>query len=129
MRRLLIAAAIVMLLIVAGVVTYMSRRYAGYQQHAQQLAMRVAVQSIRHDLAQYKSATGHYPRSLDELRHVPVDPVTHSAKTWQVETEESVQASGDFMATSAPPKNETVIVDVRSGAPGNDSDGKPWSSY
>jgi general secretion pathway protein G len=128
MRRLLIAAAIVVL-IVAGVVTVMLRRYASYQQHAQQLAMRVAVQSIRRDLALHKSSTGHYPRSLDELRNVPIDPVTHSAKTWQVETEESVQASGDFMATSAPRKNETVIVDVRSGAPGNDSSGKPWSSY
>jgi general secretion pathway protein G len=128
MRRLLIAAAIVVL-IAAGGVTFMSRRHAAYQQHAQQLAMQVAVQSIRHDLAQYKSSMGHYPRSLDELRNVPVDPVTHSAKTWQVETEESVQASGDFMATSEPRKNETVIVDVRSGAPGNDMSGKPWSSY
>ena len=71
------------------------------------------------------------PKSLNELvqakylRSIPRDPVTGGAD-WRVVTEQSVRID-DFSGT--PPPAAPGIVDVRSAAPGTDSNGKPWSEY
>jgi general secretion pathway protein G len=70
-----------------------------------------------------------YPYTLEELvpnylRRIPVDPVTGSAKTWRLVTEETVQPNADFTtATTATTEPRPGIIDVHSGA------GKPYSEY
>jgi len=63
---------------------------------------------------------------LSELGNVPADPVTESKSTWQPEFEESVSAD-DFSAGSKAP--EKFVVNVRSGAQGQDANGRAWSDY
>ena len=71
-----------------------------------------------------------YPSTLDELvpnyvRQIPVDPVTRSAKTWQLVREEAVQPNADFTTSTsvAAAPQASGIIDVRSGA------GGAYSSY
>jgi hypothetical protein len=61
------------------------------------------------------------------LRRIPADPITNSL-TWKVTTEETVRPSEDF-TTAGTATSETVIIDVRSGAPGVDSKGTRYSDY
>ena len=96
-------------------------------------AMRDTLAKMRTAIAHFQDDNSRHPHSLEELvpRYlpaIPVDPVTKSATTWRVVTEETVQPSADFSAAAAAaPKPE--IIEVRSGAPGTDSQGKPWSDY
>ena len=96
-------------------------------------AMRDALGQLRTAIAHFHDDNEHGPESLQELvprylTRVPVDPVTNSADTWRLTTEETVQPSADFSATTAP-KAKPQIIEVHSGAPGTDSAGKRWSDY
>ena len=96
--------------------------------------------AMRDTLAKMRTAIGHFhddnsrhPHTLEELvpRYlptIPVDPVTKSSTTWRLTTEETVHPSADFSATAAAP-SKPRIINVRSGAPGADSTGKPWAEY
>ena len=91
------------------------------------------LRTMRKAIADFRAAEGRYPRDLAELvpkylRAIPVDPVTESATTWRVTTEETVQPSSDFMTDTAP-KTQKYIVDVHSGASGKDANGKPFADY
>lgn len=96
-------------------------------------AMRETLKTMRTAIAHFHDDNGRYPHALEELvprylPSVPADPVTNSATTWRMKTEETVQPSADFSsATVAPSKPQ--ILDVHSGATGADSSGKPWSDY
>ncbi|MDQ3282565.1 MAG: type II secretion system protein G [Acidobacteriota bacterium] len=87
----------------------------------QQLAtMRAAIERFHKD-------NGRYPHTLSELvpkylRAIPVDPVTGSASTWRVTTEETVTPNVDFTSRESA-KPESVVIDVRSGGPA------PYSTY
>lgn len=96
-------------------------------------AMRDSLVKIRTAIAHFRDDNGRHPHALDELvprylPNVPVDPVTKSSTTWRLVTEETVQPSADFSATAAP-ASKPEIIDVRSGATGTDSTGKPWADY
>ena len=96
-------------------------------------AMRDTLASMRTALAHFRDDNGRGPHTLEELvpRYLPAiprDPVTRSATTWRMATEETVQPSSDFSATAAAPA-KPQIIEVRSGAPGTDSKGTPWSDY
>ncbi|HET9783696.1 MAG TPA: type II secretion system protein [Terriglobales bacterium] len=88
---------------------------------------------LRDDLFQLRSLIDQYtldkqqaPQSLDDLvsagylRALPVDPITHSATTWQSSTD-------DTMMT--PDQTLSGVVDVHSGASGTGLDGTPYSSW
>ncbi len=96
------------------------------EEAAREREMTAAVAAIRSSIAAFRARSGRYPRSLDELPSIPRDPITHSTRTWQVETEESVSAD-DFAPGSK--KGETFIVNVRSGAKGRDAHGRAWADY
>ncbi|HQT98585.1 MAG: prepilin-type N-terminal cleavage/methylation domain-containing protein [Desulfobacteria bacterium] len=77
--------------------------------------------ALRETLDQFYADKGKYPDSLDELvstgylRQIPKDPITKSERTWVV---------------LPPPEGlEGGIYDVRSGAPGNGSDGVPFADW
>lgn len=88
---------------------------------------------LRRQLAEMRGAiktfhrdNGRYPQSLEELipkylRRIPVDPMTLSAGTWRLTTEEIVPQNADF--TSAAERTQTFVLDVHSGA------GAPYSNW
>jgi hypothetical protein len=93
---------------------------------------------LQQDLAQLRKAIRQFqvqqhraPATLKELvpkylPAIPIDPVT-GAGDWHVVTEQSVAVT-DFRG-APPPSTAPAIVDVRSSAPGTDTNGKPWSEY
>ncbi len=96
--------------------------------------------AVQHDLAEmrkaihdYRRDKGHPPATLDELvrshdlLRIPNDPITGKAD-WRLIVEVPVQI--DEFQTSAPaPAAAGGIVDIRSAAPGTDSNGRAWSEY
>ena len=90
--------------------------------------------TLRHDLRvmrdliqQYKVDKKKYPESIDKLvedgylRAKPVDPVLRSAD-WEEIQNPPPEDPDD-------PNADAGMVDVKSKAPGNDLDGKPYSEY
>lgn len=112
-RWLAIVIAFVVLL-AGGFATWTLSR--GRKEHfAREAALRAELAKMRKSIADFRSAHGRYPRALAEVGPVPVDPITHSATTWRVITEDDVQPNTDFTSTAT--KTESYVVDVRSGAP------------
>src|SRR5262245_42519617 len=66
------------------------------------------------------------PQSLSDLvqggyfRAIPVDPITKSAETWQVEIGTSV---------SSPDQTESGVIDVHSGSPETSTEGTPYNTW
>lgn len=90
---------------------------------------------LKHDLRQmrdliqqYKIDKKKYPESIqalvDEgyLRAVPVDPITDATDTW-------VEIHNEPDLEEDPENADTGVIDVQSGAPGNDVDGIPYIEY
>jgi general secretion pathway protein G len=81
---------------------------------------------LRDVIDQYFADKGKYPDSLDTLvddgyiRKLPVDPMTESDTTWQVEYAE---------ASDEDPTGGGGVIDVHSGAPGNAIDGSRYSEW
>ena len=79
------------------------------------------LRNIRIVIDQYYADTGRYPESLEQLvekkylRSIPMDPITESTTTWQI----------------VPPEDTTkgTVYSIRSGAPGTDRNGKPFSDW
>jgi general secretion pathway protein G len=86
-------------------------------------ALKSELTRMRAAIAEFRKQNGRYPHSLDEaLQHrVPVDPITHSATTWVVATEDDVRPNADFTTSSG--STETFVIDVHSGA------GAPYSEW
>jgi len=96
-------------------------------------AMQQTLGTLRSAIAKFRDDNGRGPHALEELvpryiTRVPVDPVTNSAATWRLTTEETVQPSADFSSSTAAAV-KPQIIEIHSGAPGNDASGKRWSDY
>jgi hypothetical protein len=90
--------------------------------------LRGQLAAMRNAIAAYTKTHGHGPATLrDAMPSVPVDPLTHSATTWRLTTEEHVQVD-DFTKADASPRH-TAIIEVHSGAAGRDSRGRTYSEY
>ncbi|WP_305821912.1 prepilin-type N-terminal cleavage/methylation domain-containing protein [Massilia brevitalea] len=80
------------------------------------------LRNTRAVIDQYHADTGRYPDSLEQLvekkylARVPVDPVTESESTWVVVAPEADGEQG-------------AMYDIRSGAPGNGRDGRPYAEW
>jgi len=88
---------------------------------ARESVLRENLFALRETLDQFYADKGKYPDSLDELvstgylRQIPRDPITKSERTW---------------AVLPPPEGlQGGIYDVRSGAPGNGSNGVPFADW
>jgi len=82
---------------------------------------------MRRAIAAYTKSHGHGPSTLHEaMAHVPIDPFTHSATTWRLTTEETVQVD-DFTPSTA--ANRIEILEIHSAAAGRDRSGKRYSEY
>lgn len=97
--------------------------------------LRARLAELRNAITTYRNRNGHGPATLHDLvsakllREVPEDPITHSRATWRVITEESVAVQQDFGGAGGGAEPRVAIIEVHSGAPGNDPDGRAWSSY
>lgn len=108
---------LVVMAIIAALLSLAAPRYIGNVDKAKEAALRSNLASLRDVLDKHYADTGKYPMKLDDLvlgrylRRIPKDPFTESELTW----------------IPIPPvdKEKGAIFDIRSGAPGKGSDGKP----
>ncbi|MET0218906.1 MAG: prepilin-type N-terminal cleavage/methylation domain-containing protein [Burkholderiales bacterium] len=115
--ELLVVMAIISLLL-----TIAAPRYFHSVQRSREAVLREDLHLMRDAVDKHYADTGKYPPSLEDLvtkkylRRIPADPITDSASTWVI--------------VNPPDKPEAkVVYDVRSGAPGNSLDGKPYAEF
>lgn len=101
---------------------------------ANEAALKTDLRTMRDVIDQYYGDKGRYPPSLEALveegylRAIPIDPMTKSAATWEVEYEEA--GDGVFLSDPVFPDDEEVgIVDVHSGSELRSLDGEPYSEW
>ena len=92
---------------------------------ARESTLKQNLHTLRSLIQQYTIDKQKAPQSLEDLvqagyiKEIPED-ATGTNDTWQVDQEDS---------TMAVDQTQPGIVDVHSGAPGNASDGRPYSSW
>jgi general secretion pathway protein G len=112
---------LVVLGIVALLLTLAVPRFVPRIDNARETILADNLRNTRAVIDQYYSDTGHYPDSLDQLvekkylRGLPIDPVTDSSATWIVVPPEDGAKGG--------------VYSIKSGAPGNDRNGKPYLDW
>lgn len=112
---------LVVLGIVALLLTLAVPRFFPSIDGAKETILADNLRNTRAVVDQYRSDTGRYPESLEQLvedkylREIPLDPITESRETWVLEM---------------PPEGEQGgFGNVRSGAPGNDRRGRPYVEW
>jgi general secretion pathway protein G len=114
---------LVVMAIIAMLLTIAVPRYFGSVDRSKEVVLRQSLNVMRDSIDKFYADTGRYPENLDELaaqryiRSVPLDPLTESATTWV-----AVPVPQDMPAKGS-------LYDVRSGAPGNGSDGRPYAEW
>jgi general secretion pathway protein G len=110
---------IIVILAAVGVASYQQ-----IQLKAKETILKENLRQLRKILDQYAADKEQLPSSLDDLvssgylREIPIDPITNEAD-WEVEMgEDDLSLSGG-----------QGIVDVRSSARGESTEGKPYSDY
>jgi general secretion pathway protein G len=110
----------VVLAIIGGLLALAAPRYLHRVDLAKETVLRSDLATMRDAVDKFFGDTGRYPANLDELvarrylRKIPPDPITESAETWVV--------------VAPPAADEGAVYDVKSGAPGATSDGRPYSA-
>ena len=121
LMELLVVMTIIALLSTIGIVGY---RHS--TKLAQESILKENLFQIRHCLEQFHADRGRFPSSLGQLkekgylREIPLDPMTKSRETWQLEME-----SADPDAPDAEPG----IWQVRSGSQDLSEDQIPYSDW
>jgi general secretion pathway protein G len=93
-------------------------------QHARETVLKENLWQMRRSIDQYQADKGKLPQSLQDLvnekylREMPVDPIKEAAEWNEVQGEDTTS-----------PDKEQGLVDVKSTAEGNDSDGKAYTEY
>ncbi|HVG19118.1 MAG TPA: type II secretion system protein [Blastocatellia bacterium] len=114
--ELVMVMTIIVILAAIGITSYQNIRMK-----AQETILKENLRQLRKLLDQYGADKGKLPQSLDDLvpnyiREVPIDPIT-GEKDWQLEM-------GDDPYSL---EGGQGVVDVRSNAAGEDSEGTPYS--
>lgn len=120
-RAFTLIELLVVLAIIATLLTIALPRYFGSLAKSKEAVLRENLYVTRDAIGKYYADKGKYPESLEALatdkylRTLPVDPITESNATWVI----------------VPPDDpkKGAVYDVRSGAPGTASDGKPYSEW
>jgi hypothetical protein len=101
---------------------------AEHDRTGDEATLRTQLASMRHAIATYTKSHGYGPSTLhDAMPIVPIDPLTHSATTWRLTTEETVKTDDFKLGTAA--ANRIAIIEVHSGAEGRDGSGRRFSEY
>lgn len=112
---------LVVLGIVALLLTLAVPRFFPSIDGAKETILADNLRNTRAVVDQYRSDTGRYPESLEQLvddkylREIPLDPITESRETWVLEAPQEGEQGG--------------FANVRSGAPGNDRRGRPYLEW
>jgi general secretion pathway protein G len=124
-RRAAQGFTLIELLVVLGIVALMLTlavpRYFPSIDKSREVVLADNLRNLRAVIDQYYGDTGRYPDSLDQLvekkylRALPVDPVTESTTSWIIVPPEDGAKGG--------------VYSIKSGAPGNDRSGKPYSEW
>jgi general secretion pathway protein G len=113
------------LLVVLGIIALMLTlavpRYFPSVDKSKEVVLADNLRSVRQVIDQYYGDTGRYPDSLEQLvekkylRSMPVDPITDSDAAWVI----------------IPPEDGTKggVYNIKSGAPGNGRNGKPYADW
>jgi len=112
---------LVVLGIIALLLTLAVPRYFPSVDKTKETILADNLRSTRAIIDQYYGDTGKFPDSLEQLverkylRALPIDPITEKSDTWVI----------------VPPDDVTKgsVADIKSGAPGNDRNGKPYSEF
>ena len=112
---------LVVLGIVALLLTLAVPRYFPTVDGAKETVLHDNLRNMRDVIDQYYADRGRYPDTLEQLvekkylRALPVDPITDSTETWIL----------------VPPEDASkgAIYSIRSGAPGNGRNGKPYAEW
>lgn len=111
-----------LLVVLAIVATLLMLALPRYTQSTDVARDRILVENLRitrDAIDKFHADRRRYPDSLEELverkylRELPMDPVTGRNDTWQIE--------------APPPEFEGQVANVRSNAPGQHVDGKPYT--
>ncbi|MFZ4498688.1 MAG: type II secretion system protein [Burkholderiales bacterium] len=109
---------LVVLAIIGTLLAIALPRYSKSIGRAEEAVLQQNLRATREAIDQFHGDLGRYPVNLQELvmrrylRELPVDPLTRSNRTWL-----------------AQPAVGGGIRDIRSGAPGSGSDGRPYVSW
>ena len=112
---------LVVLGIVALLLTLAVPRYFPSVDKAKETILADNLRNTRDMIDQFYTDRGRYPDSLEQLvekkylRSLPVDPITESSATWVLIAPEDA-AKG-------------ALYSIKSGAPGLDRSGKPYSEW
>ncbi|MQA38039.1 type II secretion system protein [Rugamonas aquatica] len=112
---------LVVLGIIALLLTLAVPRYFPSVDKSKEIVLADNLRNVRQVLDQYYGDTGRYPDTLEQLvdkkylRAMPVDPITESDSTWIIVPPEDVAKGG--------------VYNIKSGAPGTDRSGKPYSDW
>lgn len=112
---------LVVLGIIALLLTLAVPRYFPSVDKTRETILADNLRNTRAIIDQFYGDTGRYPDSLEQLvekkylRAVPVDPITEKSDSWIV-------VAPDDLAKGS-------VADIKSGAPGNDRSGKPYSEW
>lgn len=110
---------LVVLAIVALLLTLAVPRYFQSIDASKETILAENLRITRETIDKFYGDTGRYPESLEELvekkylRSLPIDPITEATTTWAI----------------VPPDDEAKgnVYNIKSGAPGNMKDGKPFT--
>lgn len=112
---------LVVMAIIATLLTLAVPRYFSSVDRSKEAVLRQNLATLRDSLDKYSADSGRYPDSLSDLvarkylRSIPVDPITDSPQTW--------------LPVASTDPHKSGIADVRSGAPGQASDGSRYSDW
>jgi general secretion pathway protein G len=112
---------LVVLGIVALLLTLAVPRFFPSIDSAKETILADNLRNTRAVIDQYFSDTGRFPDSLDQLvekkylRNLPLDPIAESSTSWIVVPPEDGARGG--------------VYTIKSGAPGNDRNGKPYADW
>ena len=112
---------IIVLAIVATLLSIAVPRYYSSIDRSKEAVLKENLYQMRDAIGKYMADKGKYPESLAALasekylRKLPLDPITESDTTWIV----------------VPPEDAAkgMVSDVKSGAPGTASDGRPYAEW
>lgn len=114
---------VIVMAIIALLMSIAVPRYFQHLQRAKEATLRQDLNIVRDSIDKFFGDKGRYPSSLDELvkerylRAIPIDPITESSTTWvRVAPPAQAQSTGE-------------LYDIRSGAAGNASDGRPYGDW
>jgi general secretion pathway protein G len=118
-----------MMVVMAIMLTLVSIAIPAYNQtiiRSHEAVLRQDLFTLRSVINQYTDDKEKAPQSLEDLvsagylKHIPVDPITHSATTWQLE-QEQILTSVD--------QREPGISDVHSGSTQVSTEGTPYNEW